>query len=612
MNYYALAILNSSTEEFIYSSQEKIDIGTVVQVKLLNKDVNAVVLDKIEKPKFTCKEILEVTDRYFSKKQLEIAKFISTYYLTSFGISISLFTPFEKNTNKKENFVKENKINLTCKQKEAYEFALKHQNSLIFGDTGSGKTEIYISLIYETLNNEQNVIYLLPEISLTPQLENRLKVHFGEMVGIWHSKITKKKKTELLENLKNGKIRVILGARSALFLPLDDIGLIIIDEEHDDSYKANNNPRYNARDVALFYGQKIKAKVVLGSATPNITSLHKIPSFRLEGSYFESQKKIIYENETNEITENVLKQISSALSKNEQIIIFLPTRAHFKYITCKECGANITCPFCSVSMSLHKHHNLLKCHYCNFTSRIIDICPKCGSETMEAMRLGTAEVTDRLKDIFKDKQIEKFDRDEITTDKKLKKTLNDFKDGKIDILVGTQMLSKGHDYHKVGLCVILGIDNVLALNDFRSREKALSLCVQLAGRSGRKDDGVVFIQTKNQDFFEKYLQNYTLFYEDEINSRKELYPPFKKLLRVLISHKNDKKASEIMHEALNKLEKIQDIEIVGYGKADIEKIANKYRYNILLRSRTVKPLLQAGRLIKNASIQIDVDPITFS
>lgn len=612
MYYYALAILNSSTEEFIYSYEEEIGVGTVVQVKLLNKDVNAVVLDKVDKPRFTCKEILEVTDRYFSKKQLEIAKFISTYYLTLLGISIALFTPFEKNTNKKENFVKENKINLTRKQKEAYEFALKRENSLIFGDTGSGKTEIYISLIYETLNHEQNVIYLLPEISLTPQLENRLKVHFGEMVGIWHSKITKKKKTELLENLKNGKIRVILGARSALFLPLDDIGLIIIDEEHDDSYKANNNPRYNARDVALFYGQKIKANVVLGSATPNITSLHKIPSFRLEGSYFESQKKIIYENETNEITENVLEQISSALSKNEQIIIFLPTRAHFKYITCKECGANITCPFCSVSMSLHKHHNLLKCHYCNFTSRIIDICPKCGSETMEAMRLGTAEVTDRLKDIFKDKQIEKFDRDEITTDKKLKKTLNDFKDGKIDILVGTQMLSKGHDYHKVGLCVILGIDNVLALNDFRSREKALSLCVQLAGRSGRKDDGVVFIQTKNQDFFEKYLQNYTFFYEDEINSRKELYPPFKKLLRVLISHKNDKKVSEIMHEALNKLEKIQDIEIVGYGKADIEKIANKYRYNILLRSRTVKPLLQAGHIIKNANIQIDVDPITFS
>ncbi|MDR0468336.1 MAG: primosomal protein N', partial [Campylobacteraceae bacterium] len=601
-----------SVSELVYSSYEEVESGAVVKVALNNKEAFCVVMQKVQKPEFECSEILKVTDNLFSKSQIEVAEFISTYYISPLGLSLSLFTPFYKGEQKKNSFNLENKIALTHKQKEAYEFALKYQNSLIFGDTGSGKTEVYICLIYHFLKKEKNVVYLLPEISLTPQLENRLKQHFGEMVGIWHSKINKKRKTELLENIYNGKIRVILGARSALFLPLEDIGLIIIDEEHDDSYKANNSPRYNARDVALFYGKKIDAKVVLGSATPNITTLHKIPYFRLMGNYFETDKDIIYEDATDEISEGVLRQIDSTLSKNEQIIIFLPTRAHFKYIKCKECGDNVICPFCSVSMSLHKHHNLLKCHYCNFTSRVVNSCPKCGNETMEAIRLGTAEVVDRLKEVFSDKRIEKFDRDEITTDNKLKKTLNDFKSEKIDILVGTQMLSKGHDYHKVGASIILGIDNVLALNDFRSREKALSLSIQLAGRSGRKNRGVVFLQTKNREFFEKYLQNYDLFFKDEIESRRELYPPLKKLLRVLISHKNDKKAGEIMHKTLAHLEKIGDIEIVGYGKADIEKIANKYRYNILLRSDTIKPLLQAGHSVKSRDIQIDVDPISFS
>jgi primosomal protein N' (replication factor Y) len=406
--------LNSSTEEFTYEFEDEIDVGSIVQVKLINKDVYAVVLKKVDKPEFACKEIFEVTHKYFSKKQIELAKFISDYYSSSSGISLSLFTPFKKDTKEKEKFSQDNKINLTCKQKNAYEFALQNKNSLLFGDTGSGKTEIYISLIYNILNQNKNVIYLLPEISLTPQLENRLKSHFGELVGIWHSKITKKKKAELLDKLHDGKIRIILGARSALFLPIDDIGLIIVDEEHDDSYKASNNPRYNARDIALFYGQKLDAKVVLGSATPNVTTIHKIPHFRLKGSYFEAQKEIIYENETNEITKSVLERIDLSLLKNEQIIVFLPTRAHFKYITCKECGTNITCPFCSVSMSLHKHHNLLKCHYCNYTSKVVKTCPKCGSETMEATRLGTAEVVDILRENYTKKRVEKFDRGEIT------------------------------------------------------------------------------------------------------------------------------------------------------------------------------------------------------
>lgn len=612
MKYFLVSINGSQVEPLTYCSCLTLSSGDIVEVKLVNRNYLATVISFVDKPDFKCQEIISKTDTFFSTSQLDCAKFISEYYTCSLGMSLSLFTPFTKKIKELKNKEDFTLPILTCEQKKAFEFICQQNISLLFGDTGSGKTEIYISTICEVLQEGKNAIFLLPEIGLTPQLEERLKFYFHEMVGIWHSKITKNKKQELLTKIEQGVIRVVIGARSALFLPLDKVGLIIIDEEHDESYKANNTPRYNARDVALFYGKKIGAKVVLGSATPSVSIFPKVPSFRLKGNYYKSTQRVIYENHTSELTENMIDIMQKTIEKNEQIIVFLPTRANFKYITCKNCGSNVDCPYCSVSMSLHKNHNLLKCHYCNYTSRIVQNCFKCNSDTMEAVRLGTAEVVERLREFFADKVVEKFDRDEITTETKLRKVLKDFNSHKIDILVGTQMLSKGHDYHKVGLSVILGIDNILALSDFRAREKALSLAIQIAGRSGRKSDGVVFIQTKNEEFFMKYLTNYDNFIQDELSLRQELYPPYKKLLRLLISNKNDMKAKESMHSALDNLKNLKDIEIVGYGKADIEKIANKYRYNILLRSNKAKPLIVAALTCKNVNIQPDIDPVNFS
>ncbi|MFV0481151.1 MAG: primosomal protein N' [Campylobacteraceae bacterium] len=611
MNYYKLSILGSAQEPLTYFSKEKIDIGYIVKVLLSGKECLAVVVEETKKPDFECLGILEKTNTSFSHSQLELAKFIKDYYISSLGVTLSIFTPFTCKDIKYESVSKKSP-HLTSNQQTAFEFLQKNQTSLLFGDTGSGKTEIYISLICETLKNKKNAIFLLPEIGLTPQLENRLKAYFGDLIAIWHSKVTKKRKEQILSDISSGKVRVVLGARSALFLPLQDIDLIVVDEEHDDSYKSGQNPRYNARDLALVYAKILNAKVVLGSATPSIVTAFKLPTFRLKGTFFESKKEIIYENENNEITQNILEQIDNTLKNKQQVIVFLPTRAHFKYITCKTCGANIECPYCSVSMSLHKHLNLLKCHYCNFTSRIITICPKCGSETMEATRLGTAEVVDRLRENFPNHTVEKFDRDEITTASKLNKTLNDFKNHKIDILVGTQMLSKGHDYHKVALSVMIGIDSLLAMNDFRAREKALSLAIQIAGRSGRKEEGKVFIQTKNEEFFKVYLEDYDKFIEDEKKIRIGLYPPYKKLLRLLISHKNEKKAEEIMQHTVQALSTCKDIEVVGYAKADISRIANKFRFQILLRCDKAKPLIIAAMSVKHKDIQADIDPLSFT
>jgi primosomal protein N' (replication factor Y) len=609
--YYKVILLGSSLEPLTYLSSKEIKIGFVVRVTLQNKERSGVIQKSALTPDFECQPIIEITDNFFTNTQLLLAEFISDYYCCSLGIALNVFVSHLTREPIFEKLIIA-PPNLTKKQKKAFDFLNSHKYSLLFGDTGSGKSEIYISLICQTLNDGKNAIYLLPEIGLTPQLEFKLKTFFGDLVATWHSKLSKKRKDGILQNIYEGKIRVVLGARSALFLPLYSVGLIIVDEEHDESYKSNNAPRYNARDLSLMMGKKTDAKVVLGSATPNVTTIAKIPHFRLKGNFFESKKEVVYENAHNEISQSMLYEIKSTLEKKRQIIIFLPTRAHFKYIACKNCGAVIECPFCSVAMSLHKNLNALKCHYCNFTSKIVKVCSKCGSETMEAIRLGTAEVVDRLRELFPNNIIEKFDKDEITTDTKLNKILKSFKEREIDVLVGTQMLSKGHDYHNVGLSIIMGIDSLLAIPDFKAREKALSLAIQIAGRSGRKEEGRVFIQTKNQEFFTKFLQNYDEFIEEEKKIREGLFPPFKKLMRLLISHKTEQKAKDITNKTVEILKEFKDIEIVGHGKADIAKIANKYRYFVLIRSVGVKPLLTTAKFIKNNAIQIDMDPLSFS
>lgn len=289
MYFYELSILGLNLKPLTYSSKTKLDDFSLVLVSVSNKPRKAIVLNEAKKPEFKTIEILETLDEKFSETQITLANFISYYYICQPSIAFDIFTPY-----KFRNFIEakfDKTPNLSSKQKEAFEFAKSHKTSLIFGDTGSGKSEIYISLIVETLNLGKQALFLMPEISLTPQMEKRLKDYFGDSVGVWHSKISPKKKSELLENFQNGKIKLIAGARSALFLPFTNLGLIVVDEEHDDSYKSNQKPRYNARDLAIFLASKFDIKVVLGSATPSLTTIEKQPTFRLKGTFFESKKR---------------------------------------------------------------------------------------------------------------------------------------------------------------------------------------------------------------------------------------------------------------------------------------------------------------------------------
>ncbi|HEB7601942.1 TPA: primosomal protein N' [Campylobacter coli] len=611
MRYYELAVFGFYLQNLTFHSKEEIPALREVIIDLKNKkNLRALVLKECQKPEFQTKEIKEITSFSLSDIQFELAKFISYYYSSKLGFVLGLFSTHQTYTC---DLIKiENEPKLSQKQKEALEFIKANPTSLLFADTGSGKTEIYICLIKQYLEQGKQVLLLMPEIALTPQMQKRLEVYFKDNFFLWHSKISKKKKQEYLERFCKGEVLLVAGARSALFLPFRNLGLIVVDEEHDNSYKASNQPFINARDLALFLGQKNNIKVVLGSATPSLTSFYKQKSFRLKGTFFESKKHFLYDENELGITPMLLSELEKSLKHQKQAIVFLPTRANFRQIICKDCGETIKCPFCSIAMSMHKKKNVLKCHYCNYTSLIEQNCPSCKGEMLEARKMGTAELLELLQNALPLAKIAKFDSDEITSVKKLNIILKDFNENKIDILIGTSMLAKGHDYHSVDLSVILGLDEYLLRPSFRASEETLALAMQVAGRAGRKGEARVLLQTKNRAFFERYIENYDAFLKDELENRKDLYPPFKRLLRVLIEDKDQKSAQKLCEKFASQFRNIKQVELVGYGICGVEMLYGKYRFYLLLRSENHKALVAIENYIlqfKNASA--DIDPIDF-
>ncbi|ABV67650.1 primosomal protein N' [Aliarcobacter butzleri RM4018] len=614
MYFYELALLKSPLENLTFQSEEEIKIGTKVLIKLKQRKAldEAVIVKIVEKPDFKCTDISEITNEFYDEKMLEIASFISTYYVCSLGEALSIYNPFDKNIKQLLNEeIFDSKIVLSSLQEKAKEFLKQKKQALLFANTGAGKTEIYIKIIEECLNSGKQAVLLMPEISLTPQMQKRLEKVFAKSVAIWHSKITKKKKAQILQGLQEGSIKLIAGARSALFLPYSDLGVIVVDEENDDSYKSDSKPRFHTKDLSIYIAKKYNLQLILGSATPSSSSFLKIPFFRLDETYHKTNKAYSFEDSDMNLSPKILNKIETTINSQNQVIVFLPTRANFKYQICTTCGKSVECPYCSVSMSLHKNDLALKCHYCGYTQQIPNSCPSCKTGIIHNLRVGTAQIEEELKAIFPQKNIKRFDRDEIKTENQLKTILNDFNSGKIDILVGTQMLSKGHDYHNVKLAVVLGIDSVLNMNSYKAREKALSLLIQISGRSGRSGFGEVIIQTKNQEFFDYYLNesNYEEFLQSELEFRKDLYPPYLKMAKVTFSHTNGLKVKDEMDFYVKLFKQNKNVEVVGFGQSPIFKIANKYRYEIILRSNNVKALLQTLHSINSANASIDMDTI---
>jgi primosomal protein N' (replication factor Y) len=610
--YYKLSVLGSPLGEFTYFSSLQLKVGAKVTLVFNTKEKEAVVLSECEEPEFDCLEIINASDFYYSKKQMQLAQFIASYYFCSLGEALALMLPFSNEEVLFDIEDSQANIALSDKQEKALGFLQEHKVSLLFGDTGAGKTEIYMKYFEQMITQKKRSIFLMPEISLTPQMGLRLEEHFGESVVMWHSKLTPKQKRVAQEKIYSGKAKIVAGPRSALFLPIKDLGLIVVDEEHDDSYKASSRPRYNARDIAIYMGKLYGVNVVLGSATPSLSSYVNFPHTRLKGGHFASHKKFVYERSVECLSPMILDALAQTKKAQEQSIVFLPTRANFKYLICQDCGHTYECAFCSVGLSIHQKSRALKCHYCNFTQAIPQVCSECHSPNLSSSRLGTAEAVKNISEALQDAQVEQFDRDVITTSAKLKKALKRFNDKQSDILVGTQMLSKGHDYHGVTLAVVLGMDNMLNMSDYRAREKALSSLIQVSGRSGRKKDALVLVQSFNEPFFSAFVENYEAFLQEEKEYRKDLYPPYKKLCRILFAHKNGQKAQEAMRSMESALRCIESIEVVGAGKCAVERVANKYRFEILLRADKRTDLIKAVRHTKVPLAEVDMDPIDFT
>jgi len=620
MYYYEVVLLKSSAPVLTYAFPERLIPGRIVSVPLKTTVKRGAVVKRVEKPPFCASEIVSLSDDIFPQAQREIAQFIATYYFSTFSEALSLFLPHSLRGDGVVLSASRDEAGsdslsyprLSPPQQKAYESLLKKERALLFGVTGSGKTEIFITLMAQMLDAGKTAIFLMPEISLTPQMEKRLKVYFGDTVAMWHSKLTPKRKEHILQAIEEGRVKIIAGARSALFTPLKNLGLIIVDEEHDDSYKAQTRPRYHARDVAVLMGQKMGAKVVLASATPSVTSYYKYDVVKLEKPYVETRK--VYEFIPGEgIHTPILTALQHNFIEKNQSLLFLPTRGNFKYLYCERCGKTHCCPFCSVGMALHRKYRHLKCHYCNFTEAIVDTCTHCGHTPLKSERMGTVEAMEIIEETIEGMQIEQFDKDSITTAKKLKEALERFESGESHLLLGTQMLSKGHDYANITLSVIMGLDYILGLADYRARERAVSLLFQIAGRSGRAKEAKVIVQTGDPDFFRHYLNDYEDFLKDELAFLEMAdYPPFVSLARILIAHKDAAKAGKITLDTVTKLKAFESIEIVGHGKAPIERIANKYRFQILLRADSRVPLLNALHSVDCREIEIDMDPVDFS
>jgi primosomal protein N' (replication factor Y) len=511
---------------------------------------------------------------------------------------------------------------------------------LLHGVTGSGKTQIYVKLIEEEFLKGNQVLYLLPEIALTAQLIRRLQIHFGGNITIYHSKFNNQERIELWNKIRTGEVKIVLGARSALMLPFKHLGLIIVDEEHDSSYKQQDPaPRYNARDAAIYYASLFGAKVLLGSATPSVESFFnakqqkyglvqlterfgaiELPAIEIVNTRQVAQKGKVM------ISPQLKEAIQQALDSNKQVILFQNRRGYNPYLICSSCGYIPQCTHCDVSLTLHKYSNKLHCHYCGSTYPKLVTCPACGTNSWLEKNFGTEKIEEQLEEDFGKYKIARMDVDSVRGKTAHDSLIQLFEQHRIDILVGTQMVVKGLDFDHVSLVGILDADGLLSFADFRASERAFQLMEQVSGRAGRKHaQGKVLIQAMNvkHPVLELVKQHdFDKFYGHEIQSRKEFsYPPFSRIVMLTLKHKD----KNIVTEAAQKLAALlaQDLKefVVGPAPPIIGRLRNQYLMEIMLKlpkeygmSMTYKKVIrnhinfmQSERRFKSVHVIADVD-----
>ena len=548
------------------------------------------------------------------------------------------------------------KLKLTEEQEKAYrsvEEAInnkQYQQFLLYGVTGSGKTEVYLQLIEKVLQMGKNAIVLVPEISLTPQMLDRFISRFGkEDIAILHSKLSIGERHDEWERIREKKARIVIGARSAIFAPIENIGIIIIDEEHDSSYKSETNPRYNAKEIAKVLAKENQAPLVLGSATPDMTTFYnatnedvfgntKIKLLTLTKRANQSSlpkveiidlKQELANGNRSMLSVELYNNIEENLKQKRQTILFLNRRGYSTFIMCRNCGYTVKCPNCNISMTYHSYERKLKCHYCGHEENLVTICPECHSDKIRYFGTGTQKLEQEIHKQFPEASTIRMDIDTVTKKNSHEVILNTFKNENIDILIGTQMVVKGHHFPNVTLVGVIAADSSLNIDDYRANERTFQILTQVAGRAGRENlPGKVIIQTYNPDNFSiicAQKQNYNLFYETEIALREQLkYPPFCDIILIGLNSYQEleiKKVSSKIYQYLEQRLNKEEFKVLRPMPCPIDKIQNRYRWRIIIKGnmteKTNKILNDCLKEIytlniKDTRIAIDVNPNNMS
>ncbi len=663
-----LPINQPFTYSYIPSENEKEGlepaIGKRAEIMFGNRKTTGFIVDILDEVPPTCpvepekiRPIKRILDKepLFQKELIDLAKWMSHYYLCTFGEAVFAMIPSGRREtsaggfNFEEDLEPKPKNQLSDEQKSAVENIFnsflnnQNNNSLflqqndlfhyIYGPTGTGKTEVFLSLAEKVLEQGKGVIYLVPEISLTGQVAKSIVERFGNTAAVLHSGLTPSQKLAQWHKILHKEAKVIVGARSAIFAPVPDLGLIIIDEEHDGSYKSGTTPRYHARQVAMHRASQLKIPLIMGSATPSVEAWFQMNrgaikrynlTKRLAGGELPKVSCINLSNFQMDgcISKPLEEEIKNTLENKKQVILFLNRRGFTHFFSCNSCNYNIVCKNCSVQLTYHKYTNRLKCHYCGWSTTPPESCPQCGSLDIGCSGFGTEYIEAETKAKFPNAKVLRLDTDAITKKEELLQKLEQFKNNEYDILLGTQMVAKGLNFPNLQLVGVILADAGLHMPDFRASERTFSLITQVAGRAGRYfKGGKVFVQTYNP-YSEPILfacENRIFeYYENEISQRNMLaFPPFSRLIRLVFRSFDKKLAFETANDAAKILaEKLpKEAELFGPTECPIEKINSNWRYHILLKCSSIIPLQDAARNLlfnythnQNVYIEYDVDP----
>ena len=572
-----------------------------------------------EKPlgDYELKMIDRVIDKepVFNKVLLDLAIWMQGMYFSPPGLNLSMMVPSGRRESEVSPFFEPSSFKsiecLSEGQKHALDVLRSSSDRIfyLFGVTGSGKSEVYLRRTEDVIKEGRQVLYMVPEITLSEQLSDEVYSRFSGRVAILHSSLTPSQRLKAWNGIMSGEIDLVIGARSSVFAPFKNLGLIIMDEEHETSYKSGSTPRYHARQIAEYRAKKENATLIMGSATPSLEawkmmSEHQIYRIDLpervgNGRYPEIRVVSMLKSRRN-ISPELEREMRRTLAEGKTVLLFLNRRGYTYGYSCAVCGHVITCPNCSVAMTYHKKDNRLVCHTCGYTSPAVRICPECGSYDLVPRGFGTENIEEEARALFPSARIARLDADSASSKDRIHQVLQDFREGSIDILLGTQMIAKGLNFPLVSLVGVLNADSTLMLPDFRASERTFDLLHQVAGRAGRyRDDGLVIIQTTQPlapAVSAASCNDLEWFYREEMKLRKEtMFPPFSRLIDLTIRGRSEEltrsKAEELEALAVSIAGDDAGLEVFSASPCPVEKAAMYYRYHVLLRSGNISRLL---------------------